>query len=137
MSFNRRKVMEVEKEGTVKFDDGSVLNFVYYPNKNTPNFSYDLDIAKEKGEVKNFIVGWMTRLLKSWDVVDEAPQINAQNEVMNGPDGKPVMVEVPVPITADSIGDMSNSVLDALFSAMIDGMKADPQNGTPSRGSFV
>jgi hypothetical protein len=118
--------MEVEKEGTVKFDDGSVLNFVYYPNKNTPNFSYDLDIAKEKGEVKNFIVGWMTRLLKSWDVVDEAQAADGVSTI-----------EVDVPITADSIGDMSNNVLDALFTAMIDGMKADPPNGAPSGGSFV
>lgn len=137
MSFNRNKIMAIERSGTVKFPDGSVLEFVFYPNKNTPNFSDSLEAAKENGEVKNFIVGWITRLLKSWDVVDEAPQTDSAGNPIIGPDGNPVMVEVAVPITVEAVGDMSNNVLDALFQEMMALMRVGEAKGTQSRGSFV
>ena len=137
MSYNRRKVMAIERAGAVKFPDGSVLNFVFYPNKNTPNFADELEEAKESGKVKNFVVGWIARLLKAWDVVDEAPQIDAAGSPVIGPDGNIVMVEIDVPITVETVGEMPNNALDALFQEMMSLMKVDPTNGTPSRGSFV
>lgn len=137
MSFNRNKIMAIERDGTVKFPDGSALQFVFYPNKNTPNFSDSLEIAKENGEVKNFIVGWITRLLKSWDVVDEEMQRDPAGNIIVGPDGNPVMVEVAVPITVETVGDMPNNVLDGLFQEMMALMRVGEAKGTQSRGSFV
>jgi len=135
VAFNINKYSEITRDAFVDYGENGKLNFVYYPNRYTPNFEKELASAKDE-TAGSYLKAMMLPILKSWDVVEETPVTDIDGKPVLNEDGTPKMTQVPVPLTEEGVGNIPLEVMGDIVKAMAAAMKPGESTPTVSSGSL-
>jgi hypothetical protein len=139
LAFKANKYAEETRKGSLEFEDGSILNFTFYPNRYTPRYEQlqadaRNDIDATAGSI---LTSSLLPLLVEWDVVNEEQAVDKKGKPVTDDSGVPVIIEVKVPITEEGLRDIPIEILGAIMRKIGESITPGEKKGAVSTSSFA